>query len=77
MIKLLSNWRDVLRRAWSVRLIALSVLLVVLDISAVALETLGLLADRPTWSIAFRSLAALFGVAAFVARLIAQKGLDS
>lgn len=75
-LRLGSDWRQVLRQAWSVRLIALTVLLLVLDIGAVVLEGLGMLADRPEWSIGLRSLAAVCGVAAFVARLVAQKGID-
>ncbi|MFA5386815.1 MAG: hypothetical protein WC322_00250 [Candidatus Paceibacterota bacterium] len=75
-MKPLQNWRQVLKQAWSVRLIALTVLLLVLDLGAIVLEVVGMLADRPGWSIALRSLAALCGVAAFVARFIAQKGLS-
>lgn len=73
---LLPNWRDVLARAWSVRLIALTVLLLVLDIGAVVLEGVGMLVDRPVLSIGLRSLAALCGVGAFIARLVAQNGLS-
>lgn len=76
MITFGPQWKTVLRRAWSVRLIALAVLLTLLDIGAVILETLGLMADRPGWSVLLRSLAAVCGAAAFVARLAAQKGVE-
>lgn len=72
MIQLLDDWREVLRRAWSIRLIAAGVLLLALDLGAVVLEALGLLADRPLWSIALRGGAAACGVASFVARLLYQ-----
>lgn len=75
-MKFVTEWRKVLRHAWSVRLIALTVVLLVLDIGAVVLEGLGMLADRPELSIGLRALAAMFGVAAFVARLVAQRGFD-
>lgn len=75
-MRLIDNWRAVLHRAWSVRLIAAAVLLAVLDIGSVVLEALGMMVDRPAWSIALRSLSALCGVAAFVARLVAQRELD-
>ena len=69
---LIDNWRSVLRQAWSVRLIALAVLLLALDIGAVVLEGLGMLADRPALSIALRAAAAALGVASFVARIVYQ-----
>lgn len=74
---LLQNWRDILAKAWSVRLIALAVLLLTLDIGAVVLEAIGLMTDRPALSIALRAGAALLGVGAFLARLIAQRGLSA
>lgn len=74
---LLQNWRDVLQKAWSVRLIVLAVLLLALDIGAVVLEAIGLMTDRPVLSIALRAGAALLGVGAFIARLIAQRGLSA
>ena len=72
MITLITNWRSVLRQAWSVRLIALAVLLLALDIGAVVLEGLGMLADRPALSIALRAGAAALGVASFIARIVYQ-----
>ena len=74
-MKLGDDWKTVLRKAWSVRLIALSVLLIALDVGAVVLEAGGAMASTPTWSIGLRSLAAVFGVAAFVARFVVQAGV--
>lgn len=71
-----SDWRLVLTKAWSVRFIGIAVLLTVLDIGAVILEAFGLLADRLAVSLVLRSLSAVFGVAAFVARLVVQQGID-
>lgn len=69
------DWKLVLRKSWSLRLIAVSVLLAFLDLGAVFLEYAGLLADRPDLSLLLRSLSSVFGVAAFIARLVAQKEL--
>lgn len=74
-MKLGADWRNVLQHAWSVRLIALTVLLLALDIGSVVLEGVGMLVDRPALSIGLRSLAAICGVGAFVARLVAQQGV--
>lgn len=71
-----SDWRNVLKNAWSVRLISVTVLLLALDLGAVVLDAWGMLADRPAVSIALRMCAAVAGVAAFVARLVAQRGLS-
>lgn len=75
-MRLLSDWREILKKAWSIRLIAIGVGLLLLDIGAIVFEAIGLLADRPSLSIALRSLAACCGVAAFIARLIAQSNLS-
>ena len=75
MITLITNWKAVLHKAWSVRLIALAVLLLALDIGAVVLEWLGMLADRPALSIALRAGAAALGVASFIARIVYQPEL--
>lgn len=74
-MRLLDDWREVLAKAWSIRLISVAVVLTLLDVGAVVLEGLGLLADRPAVSIGLRSLSALFGSLAFIARLVAQKDL--
>lgn len=75
MMQLMDDWRAVLRKAWSLRLVAVAVLLLLLDIGAVVLEGLGLVADRPALSIALRAGAAALGVASFVARLVYQPGM--
>lgn len=68
-MKLISNWRDVLRKAWSLRLMVLAALLsgveVVLPFLSEALPR-GL----------FAVLSFLTVAGAFVARLVAQKGLS-
>jgi hypothetical protein len=70
--QLLPDWRTVLRRAWSLRLILLAGLLTGCEavLSAMGTEWLPV----PVWA----RMAILFGVlgAAFVARLLAQKDDD-
>ncbi|MFC2252516.1 hypothetical protein ACETRX_22965 [Labrys portucalensis] len=70
-MRLVPNWRTVLRRAWTLRLLLLAGLLSGIE---AALPLL------PTWlAIPDRLFAVLTGVtvaAAFVARLIAQKGIS-
>lgn len=68
-MKLYPNWRDILRRAWSMRLMAAAFALTAVE---VALPFFAGELPRGLF-------AALSGVAvggAFVARLIAQRGLD-
>lgn len=68
-MKLIDNWRDVLRKAWSLRLMFLAAILsgveVVLPFFSEAIPR-GL----------FAVLSFLTVAGAFVARLIAQKGLS-
>lgn len=68
-MKLIDNWRDVLRKAWSIRLMLLAAVLsgveVVLPFLSEALPR-GL----------FAVLSFLTVAGAFVARLVAQKGLS-
>lgn len=68
-MKLIDNWRDVLRKAWSMRLMFLAAILsgveVVLPFISEALPR-GL----------FAVLSFLTVAGAFVARLVAQKGLS-
>lgn len=70
-----SDWRNVLRHAWSIRFLSVALLLTLVDIAAVVLETLGMVADRPGVSIALRSLSAACTSAAFVARFMMQRGV--
>jgi hypothetical protein len=70
-MRLLPDWRDVLRRAWSLRLIALAGLLSALEVALTMFpDVLGL--PRGTLAVA----TTLVTAAAFVARLIAQKRDD-
>lgn len=68
-MKLIENWRDVLRKAWSMRLMLLAALLSGVEI------VLPLFHEAiPRGLFAVLSFLAVAG--AFVARLVAQKGLS-
>lgn len=67
---LVSNWRDVLRKAWSVRLMILAGLLSGLE---VALPLIDGVYEIPRGL--FAALSGVTVAGAFVARLLAQKGL--
>lgn len=69
-MNLIPNWRDVLRKAWSARLMLLAALL---SGAEVALPLLGGILPIPTGI--FAALSFLTVVGAFVARFVAQKGL--
>lgn len=71
-MRLVENWRDVLRHAWSVRLLILAG---VLSGAEVALPLLDGLLPIPQG--VFASLSGLVVCGAFVARLVAQKGLSN
>ena len=66
---LVSNWRDVLREAWSIRLIILAGLLSGIE---VILPFIGAL---PIPDGAFAALSLMTTFAAFVARILAQRSL--
>ncbi len=68
---LVSNWRAVLRRAWSARLMLVAALLSGLE---VVLPLLGGLLPIPSG--VFAALSGLSVSAAFIARFVAQKGLS-
>jgi len=71
---LLDNWRDVLRLAWSVRLMALAAVLSGLE---VLIQVLTAYAYKPPIPVGlFAALSGLVTVAACVARFFAQKGLS-
>lgn len=72
---LIPEWRDVLRKAWSTRLASMAALLLLLDLGAVLLETMGMLDDRPEVSLLLRAASAVLGVASVIARVVAQRGL--
>ena len=68
-MKLYDNWKDILRKAWSIRLMVLAGVLSAVEV------VLPLFAD----SIPRGTFAALSGVtvaAAFVARLVAQQDIE-
>lgn len=65
-MRLVANWQAVLKRAWSIHLMALCVALIVLD---AALPLLPL----PIPDGVLRPLAALVGIAAIGARLLVQR----
>lgn len=70
-MRLVDNWRAVLQRAWSIRLILLAGLLSGIE---VALPLFGNAVSIPPGAFACLSLA--FTASAFVARLVAQKGVS-
>jgi hypothetical protein len=68
-VKLASDWREVLRKAWSIRLMLLAGLLSGVE---VAVPFFADALPRGT----FAALSAVSVAAAFVARLVAQKDLS-
>ena len=67
-MKLLPNWRDILRRAWSLRLMAFAGLLSGIE---VALPFFNDLMPRGVFAL----LSAVTVCGAFIARLVAQKDI--
>ena len=65
---LVANWREVLRHAWSIRLMFVAALLSGLDAAQPLVA--GLLPIPP---MVFAGLAALLAAGAFIARLVAQR----
>lgn len=73
-MNLVSNWRAVLRRAWSIRLMILAGILSGLEV----IFSLPDIAERLDWPQGiFAALSGLTTAAAFVARLIAQSGVTN
>ncbi len=70
-MKLVANWRTVLRRAWSVRLIMIAAILSGAEIALPVLD--GYL---PIPQGVFAAMSALTTAGAFVARIVAQKDID-
>ena len=70
-MKLVANWRDVLRHAWSIRLLILAGILSGVEVALPLLD--GLL---PIPQGIFAGLSGLVVCGAFVARLIAQQKLS-
>lgn len=72
-MKLVADWRRVLRRAWSIRLMILAGILSGLEV----IFSLPDIADRLDWPQGlFAALSGLTTAAAFVARIIAQNGVS-
>ena len=71
---LLCNWRDILRRAWSVRLFALSVLC---DVLGILLAVRGTFSHTEGAALWLQIAGALFGAAGFIARFIYQRSLSA
>ena len=74
-MKLISNWRDVLRWAWSVRFIAAAF---VCDVIGIVLAVSGALGvqESPWRAIALQVLGAAFSLGAFIARFVFQRSLN-
>lgn len=72
-IRLGPRWRDVLRRAWSVRLFAASVACQAAD---VALSTTGMFAAHYRTSVALQLLGVAFAALGLWARLVYQRGVS-
>ena len=71
-MRLLHNWPELLRRAWSVRFIAA---FIVLELVGVWLSVRGSFAADERLALAFQLAGAVLGIGAFVARMVYQKGL--
>lgn len=72
-MKLVSDWKRVLRRAWSIRLLVLAGILSGLEV----IFSLPDIADRLDWPQGiFAALSGLTTAAAFVARIIVQTGVS-
>lgn len=67
------NWRDVLKKAWSVRLFVLSVLLQVAD---VVLSTWGSFSTSLRWSIWLQIAGLMCATAGLLARFVFQGSLN-
>ena len=71
-MKLVTEWREVLRRAWSIRLMLIAAALSGIEVALPLLD--GLLPIPPG---VFAGLSGLTVAAAFVARLVVQKGISN
>ena len=67
-MKFYQNWREIMRRSWSLRFIILAALLSGCEIA------LPWISDQFTPGV-FAGLSFAFTAAAFIARLVAQKGI--
>ena len=73
-MRLLPNWAELLRKAWSVRLFALSVLC---DVLGIVLAVRGTFASVEGAALWLQIAGALFGAAGFIARFIYQRSLSA
>lgn len=71
-MNLVGNWRKLIKRAWSVRLFALSALCQAAD---VVITTRGAFHNDPDTRIALQLIGVAFACAGLVARFIFQRGL--
>lgn len=71
---LAANWIDIARRAWSVRLFALSVLC---DLLGIWLAVRGTFSHHETAALWLQIGGALAGAAGFAARFVYQRGLSA
>ena len=74
-MKLISNWHDLLRKAWSVRFIAASFACDVIGIVLAVSGAMGV-QESPWRAIALQVLGATFSLGAFIARFVFQRGLS-
>ena len=73
MLNLGTEWKQVLRKAWSIRLWALGF---VCDVSAILFLVWGQFSEAFITSIVLQCTGTIFGFAAFVARLLVQKNFN-
>lgn len=71
---LATNWKDIARRAWSVRLFALSVLC---DLLGIWLAVRGTFSHHEPAALWLQIGGALAGAAGFAARFVYQRGLSA
>lgn len=69
---LLPNWKRILRKAWSIRLILLAGFFTALEFTLPYLPAFAIVPDR-----IFAGLAFIITMAALVARLVAQKDIEN
>lgn len=70
-VRLSPNWRTILRRAWSVRFTALSLIFTAAEVAMPLLTP----ADLGIPPLAFAMVAGLCSALALLSRLVAQKGI--
>lgn len=72
---LVHNWHDVLKRAWSVRLMALALLFIVLE-PVINFFAATWVSRNPYIQLAMSAITGLFAVAAIVARIFVQQKIS-